>query len=141
MLEESSAEGIDVGVRVLDLADGAKNTGNGLEASSSKVADVVVLDVLISEGLQVHESGIGVSEDSMTVAWDNSAFSQSFSDELFDDFLVRFFSLVVVFEACEPLEALLVGKTVQRSSETVHGSRVREIGVSKGRANQHVSMS
>lgn len=122
MLKESAAEGINVRIRVFNFADGAQNVRNGLEALSGEVADVVVLDVSVSKRLQMHKSGISVSQDCVTVARDNSTFSQSFSDELLDSLLVGFLSFMEFFEGDEPLEAFLVGESVKGSSKTVHGS-------------------
>lgn len=141
MLEKSTAECVDIGIRVFDLTNGTQNARNCIEASSSEVTDVVILDVFVSESLQVHESGIGVSEDSMAITGDDSAFSQSFFNKFFNDFLVGSFSFVVILEEGEPFEAFLVGKSVKRSGKTVHGCRVRKIGVGKSGSDQHVGMS
>ena len=97
MLKESAAEGINVRIRVFNFTDGAQDVRNGLEALSGQVADVVVLDVSVSKGLQMHESGVSVSQDCVTVSRDDSAFSQSFSDEFFDCLLVGFLSFMELF--------------------------------------------
>lgn len=141
MLEESTAEGVNIGIRVFNFSKGSKNTGNGVEAGSCQVADIVILDVSISKWFQVHESGIGVSQDCMTVAGDNSSLSQGFSDILLNNFRARFLSFMVFLEGSKPLEAFLVSKTVKRSSQSIHSGRVREIGIGKCRSNKHVGMS
>lgn len=98
MLKERSTEGIDVGVRVFNLADLAENSRNGIEAFSSQIADIIVLDMLIGESLQVHEPRIGVPEDSVAIARDNSAFLQGLVDELFDLSLAWLFSFMELFQ-------------------------------------------
>lgn len=73
MLEETSTVSINVGVGVFYLSHFTQNAWNSLEANSGQVANVVVLNVSIGELLQVHESWVGVSEDSMSITWNNSA--------------------------------------------------------------------
>lgn len=73
MLKESTAESINVGIRVFNLADFPKDTRNGLKAFPCKVANVVILNVLVGETLQVHKTRISVSEDSMTISWHHSS--------------------------------------------------------------------
>lgn len=73
MLEQGAAEGIDIGVWVLYLADFAQNAWDGVKALSGQIADVVVLDMLVGVLLQVHEPWVGVPEDGVTVARDHSA--------------------------------------------------------------------
>ena len=75
MLEKGSTEGIDVGVWVFNFTNGAENGRNNFETSSGEVANIVILDVFVSELLQMHESGISVSEDSVSVPRNNSTFA------------------------------------------------------------------
>lgn len=84
MLEESSTESIDIRIWVFDFAYFAQNAGNCIEALLSQIADVIVSDVLISESLQVQKSRIGISEDSMAITGNNSAFFQGLVNEFFD---------------------------------------------------------
>ena len=140
MLEECAAEGVHVGIWVFDLADCSEDAGDGVEAFSSKIADVVVLNVAVSEALEMHESGISVSQDSMTVSGDDSAFLEGISDILLDDLLAGSLSSVEVLELSEPLEAFLIGQSVQRSSKSVHGSGEGEVGISESRSDEMAGM-
>lgn len=140
MLEESTAEGVHVGIWVLDLADGSEDTGNGVEAFSGEVADVVVLDVAVSETLEVHESGISVPQNSVAVSRDDSAFLESLSHVFLNDFLAGSLSFVEVLELGEPLQAFLVGQSMEWSSESVHGSGERKVGISESRSNEMAGM-
>jgi len=112
MLEQCSTEGIDVGIWVLDLSNGSQNTGDRLEAGSGQVTDVVFPDVPVCESLEMHESRIGVSENSVAVARDNSTFLQGLANVLLDNAFVGFFSFVVVSQFSQPFQAFLVGQTV-----------------------------
>lgn len=73
MLEKGSAECIDVRVWVLDLANFAQDARDGVEAFPGQIADVVVLDVSISETLQVHKPGVSISQNGVSVSRDHSA--------------------------------------------------------------------
>ena len=50
MLQEGTAEGVNVGVWVFDFANGAEHRRNGLEAKVGQIADVVSFDVPLGEG-------------------------------------------------------------------------------------------
>lgn len=140
MLEECTAEGVDVGIWVFDLADGSEDAGDGVEAFSGEVADVVVLDVAVSEALEVHESGIGVSQHSVAVAGDDSAFLEGLSHVFLDDLLAGSLSSVEVLELGQPLQAFLVGESVQGSSKAVHGSGEGEVRISERRSYEMAGM-
>ena len=73
MLEESTTESIDIGIGIFNFSDFSKNSWNSIEALPSQITNVIVLDVTISEGFQVHKSRVGVSEDGVSVAGDHSA--------------------------------------------------------------------
>lgn len=136
VLEKGAAEGVDVRIWVFDLADGSQDSGDGVEAFSGQIADVVVFDVAVGKALEMHESGISVSQHSMSVSRNDSAFLESLSHVLLDDLLIGLFSLVEVLELGQPLQAFLVGKAVQWSSKAVHGSGEGKIRISKCRSDE-----
>lgn len=140
VLEEGATEGIHVGVWVLDLADFAQNSRNGVEALSGQITNVVILDVLVSKALQMHEPGISVPKHSMAVARDNSTFLQGLIHKLFNFCLVWSFALMELFQIGQPFQAFLVSQPMEGTSKSIHSSRVGEIGVSKGRAHKMASM-
>jgi hypothetical protein len=72
MLKKASAVSINVGIWVFDLSDLSENTWNGFEADSGQVANVVVFNVSIGKFLQMHEPWVGVSEDGVSITWNNS---------------------------------------------------------------------
>lgn len=85
---------IHVGEWVLHLTQRAEHTWDSLIAHSHQLNDFVVLDVLLSELLEVQESGICVSEDGMAISWDNSAGLESLVDKLNYGVLVGSLSVV-----------------------------------------------
>lgn len=140
MLEECTAESVDVGIWVFDFADGSEDAGDGVEAFSGEVADVIVLDVAVSEALEVHESGISVPQHSVAVAGDDSAFLEGLSYIFLNDLLAGSLSSVEILELSEPLQAFLVGKSVQGSSKAVHGSGEGKVRISESRSDEMASM-
>ena len=72
MLQQGPTEGIHIRVGVLDFAHLPQNPRNRGEALSRQVANVIVLDVPVGETLQVHESRVGISENSVAISWDDS---------------------------------------------------------------------
>ena len=113
MLKQGAAEGVDIGPRVLDLSNCPEDAGNGVEAFSCQIADIVVLDVGICELLQMEEAGIGVPQDSVAVSWNDLSFTERLLHVFFDDLLAGLFTFVVGLEFGQPLEAFLVGEAVQ----------------------------
>lgn len=75
------------------------------------------------------ESGISVPQDSVAISWNDFSFTESFLHILFDDLLAWLLSLMVSLELRQPLEAFLVGKSVQRPSKAIHCSREAEVRV------------
>ena len=88
----------------------------------------------------MHESWVGVSEDSMTIARHHSSRSQCFVHEFFDFCGVGFLPLMEIFQIGQPLQALLISKSMERSGKAIHRGRVGEIRVSKSRADQVAGM-
>lgn len=71
--QESTRSGINVRPGVANLTGGFKNVGDDSVASLNKLHEVIILNVLVSKLELTHETRIGLTEDGMTVAWDNLA--------------------------------------------------------------------
>lgn len=141
MLEEGSTEGIDVGVGILDLSDGSQNAGDGIEALAGQVANIVVLDVAIGESLEVEETGVGVSEHCVAIAGNDTTLLEGLAHVLFDDGLAGLFSLMEVLQLSKPLQALLVGESVEGSGQSVHGSGEGKVGIGECGSDEVAGMS
>lgn len=74
MLEAWATVGIDVGEGVLYFTDLSENTRDRLVTNFHKFDDFIVLDVSLGEALEMYETRIGVSEHSVSIAWDNPPF-------------------------------------------------------------------
>jgi len=49
VLEESAAEGVNVGIGIFDFTESAQNSWDSLKAKVCQVADVVVFDISLGE--------------------------------------------------------------------------------------------
>lgn len=138
--KEGTGAAVNVGPGVLDLACSGKQVGNHLIVSLNQVNEVVVLNVLISKLELEDETGVGLTEDGVTVSGDNLARFKGVGDVGLNIFLgpvLTELSLKVQDEA----KALLVGESVEGASETVHTGSEGKVGVSEGRSNQMGSVS
>lgn len=86
--EEGTGSGINVGPRVGDLASCLKDLRNNLVASLNEVDKVIVLDVLVSKLELTHEARVSLTENSVTVSWDDLAGGQSILNILSNIILV-----------------------------------------------------
>lgn len=75
--EEGTGSGINVGPGVGDLASCLKDLRDNLVASLNEVHEVIVLDVLVSKLELTHEARVSLTEDGVTVSWDDLAGGKS----------------------------------------------------------------
>jgi hypothetical protein len=126
--KEGTRAAINVGPGVLDLASSSEKVGNGLVVGFYQVNEVVVFNVLVSELELKHEARVGLAKNSMAVARNNLSGGKGVGNMGLD--IVLGPALTIFFlEGKDEGEALLVSKSVEGSSETVHTSREREVGV------------
>ena len=129
--QEGARAAVNVGPRVLDLASGVEALGNLLVVGLDKIDEVVVLDVSLSKVKLTDESRIGLTQDSMTIARDDFSGFEGVVDVLGNVSLGPVISELFL-ELQDEVEALLVSKTVEGTSESVHTSREGEVRVRKG---------
>ena len=120
--EEGAGAGVNVGPRVADLASGLKHVGDHSVAGLDKVDEIVVLDILVSEGELAHEARVGLAEHGVTVSGNDLAAGEGVIDVL-SDVVLSPLAAKLCLEVEEELEALLVGETVKGASETIHTGR------------------
>ena len=135
MVKEDTGVGIDVGPGVLDLTQFHKNGRNNVVDSLAKINERIVLDVSGGEVSEMGVSGVSMSQDSMSVSWNDLTFSQSsvseFSDLSLTNIVSEFFLKVK-----QPSQDFLISETVEGTSQTIKTSGVREIRISQSRTNQ-----
>lgn len=88
-----------------------------------------------SELSKVDVSGVSVSKDGVSKSWNDLTFVQGSVSEFPDSLLADVVSELLL-KIQQPSQAFLVGKTVERSGETVETGGVGEVGVGEGGADQ-----
>lgn len=120
MLEKCTTEGINIRPWIFDLSNCPENARNRIKAFPCKVADIVVFDVGISKFLQMQEARISVPQNSMSISRNDFSLAERLPHVFLDDLLAWFFPFVIRLEFGQPLEAFLVGKSMQRTSKAIH---------------------
>ena len=77
-----------------------------------------------------HESWIGLSQDSVSIARDYFTSFQRVGDVRLNIFFSPVFA-ELLFEVQDETEALLVGKTMERASESIHACGERQVGITQ----------
>jgi len=120
--KQSTRAAINIGPWVANLTSSIKNTWDGLIVSTNQRDQVVILNVLVSKIKLAHETRIGLTENSVTVARDNLTRLKSSISEINDILFVPVIT-ILLNEAQDVTKALLVSKTVEGTSQTIHTSR------------------
>ena len=134
MHEESAGASINIGPWVADLSDLAKFLRDHLVVGFDQVDESVSLDVLLGKLKFANETRISFPEDSVSISWDDLAGLEGLVNEV-GDILVSPFVTVLLLELEDVVQALLVSKTVERTSQSIHTSRESKVWVREGRAN------
>lgn len=127
--------GINVGEGVLGLSVLGEDTGGDVVDLADEAEHGVLRQVLEGELALRHVTGVGLAEDGMTVTGNDAASVEGRPEVVLD---VGIGKIVTdnLLHLGEPVEDLLVGETVEGTSETVETSGQREHGGGEGRANQ-----
>jgi hypothetical protein len=135
VLEEHTGVGIDVGEGVLGLSVLSEDTGSDLVDLGDEVEHGVIGKVLKSELALADVAGVGLAEDGVAVTGNDTARLEGVP-EVLGDVLVRKVRADGLLHLGEPVEDLLVGKTVERAGKTVEASGERKVGGAEGRADE-----
>lgn len=135
MVQQDTGVSIDIWPWVLDFTELLEDWRNDLIYSLAEIDEFVVLDVFNGEFSLVDVSGISVSEDGVTVSWNNLSGGQGSVGE-FSDLFVGDVASEFLLKVQQPSQDFLIGQTVEWASKTVEGSRVREIRISQSRSDQ-----
>lgn len=132
-VEHTARSGVDVRVRVLGLTVLLKDTRRNLRETLDKLHNRRLLELRarVSEVRQSSEAWVGLAQNSVAVTRDNTAALQG-RPQVVNNLLVTWVRADSLLELKGPVEHLLVGKTVQGTSQTVEGSSVRQVRVREG---------
>lgn len=119
--------GINVGEGVLGLAVLGQDTGGNLVHLADELEHGVVGHLLLRELALSHVARISLAEDSVAVTGHDTARVQS-GPQVVSNGLVAQIVSNGLLHLNEPVQNLLVGKTVQRSGQTLKTGRDRQEG-------------
>lgn len=135
VLEEDTRVGVDVGVGVLGLAVLGEDTGGDLVDLGDELEQGVLGKVLESELALADVAGVGLAEDGVAVTGNDTAGLEGVP-EVLGDVLVGKVRADGLLHLGDPVEDLLVGKTVERAGKTVEASGEGKVGGAEGRADK-----
>lgn len=135
VLQQDTRVGINVGEGVLGLAVLSQDTGGNLVHLADELEHGVVGHLLLRELALSHVARISLAEHSVAVAGHNTARVQG-RPQVVSDGLVAQIIANGLLHLDEPVQNLLVGKTVQRTGQTLETGRDRQEGRAESRANQ-----
>lgn len=135
VLEEDTGVGVDVGEGVLGLAVLGKNAGGDLVDLGDEVEHGVVGQVLEGELALGDVTRVSLAEDGVAVTGNDTAGLEGVPKVL-GDVLVGKVRADGLLHLGEPVEDLLVGKTVERAGKTVKAGGKGEVGGAESGANQ-----
>jgi len=126
--EEGTRSTINIRPGVLDLTSGSEHFGDDFVVGLNELDQVRSFNELIGEVEFANETGVGLAQDSVSIAGNNLSRGHGIGDMLTDIILGPGIS-VLLNEAEDVVEALLVSKTVERSSKSVKPSREGKVGI------------
>lgn len=135
VLQQDTGVGVDIGPGVFDLLVSTQDLGGDLVDLGDELEQVVVRHVLETELALGGVTGVGLTEDSMTVAGNNTASLESVPQVLLD-LLVGDVRTDLLTHAEDPLEHLLVSTAMERTGKTVETSSNGQVGGGEGGADQ-----
>lgn len=135
VLEQDTGVGVDVGEGVLGLAVLGEDAGGNLVDLADELVHGVVGHVGLGKGTLGHVAGVGLAEDGVAVAGNDTAGLEGVPEVLGD---VGIGHVVTndLLHLGEPVEDLLVGETVEGAGETVETGGEGEEGRAEGRADK-----
>jgi hypothetical protein len=135
VLEEDTRVSVDVGVGVLGLAVLGEDAGGDLVDLADELEHGVVGQVLLGELALRHVAGVRLAEDGVAVSGNDLAGLERGPQVLLDGLVAEVVANGLL-HLLEPDEDLLVGQSVQGTSETVQASSQGEVGGAESRADQ-----
>lgn len=128
--------GINIGPWVLGLSLLGENGGNDFVDLGNELEEGVVGEVLEGKLSLGGVSGIGLSQHSVSESGNNASSVESFPNNFSETLVGDLLASELLLEVEGPGEHLLVGKTVEGTSETVETSGEGEVGVREGRSDK-----
>jgi hypothetical protein len=135
VLEEDTGVGVNVGVWVLGLSVLSKDAGGDLVDLADELEHGVIGQVLLGELALGDVAGVGLAEDSVSVSGNDLAGLEGRPQVVLDGLVAEVVANSLL-HLLEPDEDLLVGQSVERTSETVQTGSEGEVRRAEGTADQ-----
>uniref|UniRef100_A0A182Q2B9 Uncharacterized protein n=1 Tax=Anopheles farauti TaxID=69004 RepID=A0A182Q2B9_9DIPT len=135
VLEQHARVGVYVRPRVLHLAELGQDWRHDLVDVRDQPEQRIVRQMLEGELALAGVARIGLAQHGVPVARHDLARLERLPDELLHLVLARVVAELLA-ELLQPHQHLLVGEPVQRTGETVHAGRERQVRVAQGRPDQ-----
>jgi len=135
VLKKNTAVGINIGPWVLGLSVLSEDWRNDLVENADELEERIVGKILQSELTLASVTGISLSENSVSESGDDLTRVKSVPESLLHNLNINT-TCELLLEVLSPLEHFLVGKTVERTSKTVHTGGEREIRIGESATHQ-----
>jgi len=134
--EQATRVGIHVGPGVLGLTVLGEDARGDFVDLGNELEEGIVGQVLEGKLALGHVARISLTQDSVTVARNDLTSVESIPKGLLDLIRSGVSGADLLLELNDPTQDLLVGETVERTSQTAHTGSEREIRIRQGRADQ-----
>lgn len=141
MDQQAARVGVHVGPWVLGLSSGQQDVGDDLVELVDQLDQALAGDVLEGELALACVARISLSQDGVAVTRDDTARGEDLTAVLGELLVGDVTVAQLVLEILQELQDFLVGKSVERSSETIHTSGIGEVRIREGRSNKVSSVS
>mmetsp|Transcript_36347 Transcript_36347/g.79542 ORF Transcript_36347/g.79542 Transcript_36347/m.79542 type:complete len:204 (-) Transcript_36347:666-1277(-) len=142
MPEQDARMRIDIGVRICNLAVLLEDAGHDLIDGINDLEKLIIRQVLQSKFSLASVTRIGLTEDSVAVPRNDLLRVESIPSKFGNSLGIHLLTLggELIGQLLNPLEHLLVGKTVERAGESVQPGSIREVGIGQSRADKMSGM-
>lgn len=135
VLQENTGVGVNVGVWVLGLSVLGEDTGGDLVDLADELEHGVIGQVLLGKLALGDVAGVGLAENGVAVSGNDLAGFESRPQVVLDGLVAKIVANSLL-HLLEPDEDLLVGQSVERTSETVETSSQGEVRRAERATNQ-----
>ena len=122
MHEEGAGTSVNIRPGVADFTSGFQDVGDHSVASLNEVNKVIILrDVLFSKLKLADEARISLTEDGMSISWDDLTSGKGVLD-VFPDVVFSPFGSKLFLNFKEELKTFLVSESMKGTSKSIHTS-------------------
>ena len=136
MHQQLSAVCIHIGPWIFDFPRGLQDIWYHFIYAANDLKEFVVRHVFLSKTALCFIARIGLSQYSVTKAWDDLSIGQGLLAVVLDLLLGRQATAQFIAHALDPADDLLIGQAMQRTCQAGHSCCECEIGIAQGTSHQ-----